>query len=431
MSRTSLDIVHCCMLGGVTHEDEQMCYIHSAITPFQFAAEKFQRAFFSVLREVNFKECEFISLPYLGTFQVHTKALCYKPKLKNVDFISYFPFITFPLVGNISRSLIAFRELKKKYSKIGPRETLLIFVYAMHEPFISAATKLKKQSPGNVKVILVVPDLPNYMSKHRGLIGSAASIVKSFEASKLSKSKALIDGYVGFTQGILEAVNSRNHPEMVVYGLDVEAQWSPEQDLEFSLEKLKEVSGVNVEVGTRYFVYAGGLSKRYGAEVMIDAFIELSRKQQDIKLVVCGAGESESYVKAAAARFSNIVFVGTLENKVVRLLQKNALGLINPRPPEGEYLKYSFPSKMIEYCATGKPIVGFSLASYPQELKGLLFEPKQLSPSEVAKTITLVSNLTPNELEQVSNKSKLFIDKYCSKEKVREKIINLVKEITE
>ena len=40
--------------------------------------------------------------------------------------------------------------------------------------------------------------------------------------------------------------------------------------------------------------------------------------------------------------------------------------LVNPRPDNEEYTRYSFPSKNIEYLLTGKPVVAYLLSGMPE-----------------------------------------------------------------
>ena len=48
--------------------------------------------------------------------------------------------------------------------------------------------------------------------------------------------------------------------------------------------------------------------------------------------------------------------------------------LVNPRPNNEEYTKYSFPSKNIEYLMTGKPVVAYMLDGMPAHYKKFLYE---------------------------------------------------------
>ena len=51
----------------------------------------------------------------------------------------------------------------------------------------------------------------------------------------------------------------------------------------------------------------------------------------------------------------------------------SAAVLVNPRPNNEEYTKYSFPSKDIEYLLSGKPTVAFLLDGMPKCYQDFLY----------------------------------------------------------
>ena len=58
---------------------------------------------------------------------------------------------------------------------------------------------------------------------------------------------------------------------------------------------------------------------------------------------------------------------GLLKRDEVLQLQKSCTVLINPRPKNGEYTKYSFPSKIMEYMSSGTPVIAYKLEGIPEE----------------------------------------------------------------
>ena len=58
---------------------------------------------------------------------------------------------------------------------------------------------------------------------------------------------------------------------------------------------------------------------------------------------------------------------------------------INPRPTDNEYAQNSFPSKLIEYLATGVPTLTTSLVSIPEEINDCFYYAK----GDDAKSLSL------------------------------------------
>ena len=70
-------------------------------------------------------------------------------------------------------------------------------------------------------------------------------------------------------------------------------------------------------------------------------------KGNNIELWICGSGDSEAAIREAASRDSRIKFFGLVDSQTALKMQRQATILVNPRTSEGEYTKYSFPSKTI------------------------------------------------------------------------------------
>lgn len=59
--------------------------------------------------------------------------------------------------------------------------------------------------------------------------------------------------------------------------------------------------------------------------------------------------------------------LGFLDQTSLRSAQMNAIGLLITRDPNEDYVRYSFPSKLIEYMATGTPVITTRLPGIPEE----------------------------------------------------------------
>ena len=90
-------------------------------------------------------------------------------------------------------------------------------------------------------------------------------------------------------------------------------------------------------------------------------------------------------------------------------LQANAYALINPRRNEGEYTKYSFPSKTMEYLSTGLPVIAYMLDGMPEEYREVIICPKDNSISSLSDTIKEVLLYDSTRRKRIFNKSAEFI----------------------
>ena len=116
---------------------------------------------------------------------------------------------------------------------------------------------------------------------------------------------------------------------------------------------------------TRDILYAGGLSREYGIECLCKAFMRL--KQDDVRLVLYGDGPLVPQIIEFSAVDDRIEYRGTALNaEIVRAEQEAAL-LVNPRFTGAEYTLYTFPSKNMEYMASGTALVTTRLAGIPED----------------------------------------------------------------
>lgn len=105
----------------------------------------------------------------------------------------------------------------------------------------------------------------------------------------------------------------------------------------------------------KIFMYAGLLERVTGIELLLEAF-RLTEKT-DWELWVSGKGSLDSIIESEAAKDKRIKFLGFLKYSEYIDYLKQADILVNPRDmflPENQN---NFPSKIIEYLATGKGIV--------------------------------------------------------------------------
>jgi glycosyltransferase involved in cell wall biosynthesis len=92
------------------------------------------------------------------------------------------------------------------------------------------------------------------------------------------------------------------------------------------------------------------------------------------RLVLCGRGDCEDYIKEKQTADSRILYQGLVTADVARDWIRKADVLVNPRLNDEEYTKYSFPSKNIEYLLSGNPVVASMLSGMPEDYRRFIYE---------------------------------------------------------
>ncbi|MCM1540472.1 MAG: glycosyltransferase [Blautia sp.] len=102
-------------------------------------------------------------------------------------------------------------------------------------------------------------------------------------------------------------------------------------------------------------MYAGILEKVTGIDLLIRAFETLC--MENVQLIISGKGSLAEWLRAKTEQNQAIIYLGCVpyEEYIYNLSEADIL--VNPRNMALLENAYNFPSKIMEYLATGKPIV--------------------------------------------------------------------------
>jgi glycosyltransferase involved in cell wall biosynthesis len=145
---------------------------------------------------------------------------------------------------------------------------------------------------------------------------------------------------------------------------------------------------------------------------LVKAFGKIN--QSNYRLLICGAGDTEPQIRVAAAADHRIEFKGQLPRSDVLALQRNAALLVNPRTPEGEFTRYSFPSKTMEYLASSIPVLMHRLDGVPEDYFNFCYTIDELSIDYLAKRIVEICETSPTELQRRVAAAKKFVTEHKS-----------------
>lgn len=111
-------------------------------------------------------------------------------------------------------------------------------------------------------------------------------------------------------------------------------------------------------------MYGGRLEESQGVRILLDAIDALGG---EVTLWICGKGPLEGEVQRRIRLGSPVKYFGVMPNSEMLNLASLTDILVCPRMPDAWDTKYSFPSKLIEYMATGVAVVATKLSVIPEE----------------------------------------------------------------
>lgn len=296
----------------------------------------------------------------------------------------------------------------KKYIKSNSCNTLICYT---PELVLLRAIKWAKRKYPQIKNCVIIPDMPEFtnLSSNQSLI---RKIYNKYTVIRVKKMIKYIDSYVYLTEQSADYF-CNNKPYIVIEGIANLSMNDEFDDGKWSNEK--------------YILYTGTTNAKFGIINLLKAFEII--KDRDLKLVICGCGDSDQIIEEYSKEDSRIIFMGNLPQDEVRVLQKYATVLVNPRQNIGEYTKYSFPSKNMEYLVSGIPVVAYKLDGIPDEYDSYIIYVEDNSIKCLADTLLRVSKWDEDLKKSYGEKARNFVLKYKNESVQTLKIVEMLKKI--
>lgn len=174
-------------------------------------------------------------------------------------------------------------------------------------------------------------------------------------------------------------------------------------------------------------LYSGAIDSINGIPFLLDAFDLVDNP--DIDLHIYGRGPLENLVKDAAQRNPRIRFGGRVPNLEVLSRQAEATVLVLPRPTAQKTTNYSFPSKLMEYMASGRPTIVTLLPSMPRDYHNFLYILADETPLGLATLIKTVCNTDPAKLREHGKRAQDFVLTYKNWSSQARRVYEFVSEL--
>lgn len=376
-----------------------------SIHQIQNSANNFQWAFIRGLQNNIPSSVRLITAPFVGWFpkyykQIFISTQIFTDEITNSNGVLV-GFCNIPLIKNIFKYFGLLGHIK---SRISSCEDNVIIVYSLDSAYLKAALDAKKSNL-NLRVCVIIPDLHDF-SGDSGFLYKM--YIKYIEKKIFYNQLHRIDAYVVLTDKMVDYLGIAHKPWVRIEGL-----------YESGSEDILPPIDINAYAAVRVILYTGTLDMKYGIAELLSAFSQIEDK--NFRLWVCGGGLAAPLVKERALHDPRITYFGIVNKQKVKELQAKATVLINPRNNEGDYNKYSFPSKTMEYLASGTPTLMYRLDGVPSEYFDYCYTVNDNSVRGLANAITCVCNKDLLELKRVGQQAKNFIlsnksaDKQCSK----------------
>lgn len=244
-------------------------------------------------------------------------------------------FLNIPLVDKIIKSTKIGKYARKW---VEGKESPYIFVYALSSCLLRGAIEAKKRNK-KCRIIAIVPDLPEYMSNNNSKV---YRLLKAIDRKIINNYLKFIDGFVLFAEPMKEKLDINNRPYVVVEGIMKKI----EKDL-----YVKQILS-RQKKSKKIIMLSGNLDREEGIMLLLKAFSQIPN--QDYELWFTGNGNCVEHIKECQRRDKRIKYFGYIKSYEKFLkLQQQASVFVLMVPKTNKKSAYYFPSKLMEYLATG------------------------------------------------------------------------------
>lgn len=263
----------------------------------------------------------------------------------------------------------------------------VIVCYSENNVLMRAVAAAKKANP-QIEAIQVIADLTEFVNNTP--LNRVRQIFINSQVEENKKYRVHIDKFVLLTQQMQHKLGITK-PCMVMEGIVPQRHTTAAK---------KEMTGKTI-------LYTGSMHYRFGILTLLESFVKIPN--EDYRLLLCGLGNAEPTIQKYCERDDRITFLGKVPHEQVLTLQQEATVLVNPRQNNEEFTKYSFPSKTMEYLASGVPVVAYKLDGIPDEYDEYLNYVEDNSPEALAAKLTQICEMDAAARTDMGKRGAAFV----------------------
>lgn len=354
-----------------------------------FQVQKFHRLFVEGLR---LNKCKIVALTILPVTRSNAKKKIYleETEKKNSIIYHYPTVVNLPLIKHILAvitSMFSFINIAKRNKDI-----VLISDCLNQSVALGSVIGAKIMKVPTVGIITDLPDM---------LIGKENRINNWIIR--------LYDQYILLTEQMNDYITSnithKQKPYIIVEGM---------VDIDMGKKNISEQKKYSKKV----CMYAGILDRKYGIEMLVKGFDKANIP--DSELHIYGDGEYKDELLKICKKNSNIKYLGLKPNSYIVKEQQKSTLLVNPRPSNEEFTKYSFPSKNMEYMVSGTPALMTKLPGIPGEYWDYVYVLENENIDGMADKLVEILKLSQEELRKKGKLAKKYVlDEKSNKNQVQ------------
>lgn len=322
--------MHCLFVGYYVDDSIFNQILERKINNMSFARQKFEYNLIRGLHEQLGGRVSFVSyVPTDNSLEILEKSLVAGAEVHHIALRK----------GDVQSMLEARKAFEAFLKNLGEERLrgLRVVMYAVNPVFESVLLKYRKKY--GIKIVTICSEVP--MLRRYG-----SSVSAKIKKHILTYYNEQFDGYVFFSAEMRNVVRYNGKSNIVLEGIAPASMKAP-------------------AAGKKNIImYAGGLAPDNNVAFLLECCREISSVDE---VWICGDGPEREKISELSKNDSRVKYFGRMENTEVLKLESQAKILVNFRSPDAELTKYSFPSKILEYIASGSLVLSTPLLGIPRE----------------------------------------------------------------
>lgn len=200
--------------------------------------------------------------------------------------------------------------------------------------------------------------------------------------------------YVLLTEAMNDYIRNSHKPYVILEG-------------HADISMREKIPAMDKKQPARTVFYAGGVSRQYGLADLTEGFLKADIP--NARLEIYGPGDYVKELQQIAEKDHRVFYGGMLLNTQIVEKEQEATLLVNPRPTHEEFVKYSFPSKTMEYMASGTPVLTTRLPGMPKEYYPHVYFIEEESADGIASALKTVLERSDEELFRKGQEARDFV----------------------
>ena len=281
-----------------------------------------------------------------------------------------------------------------------------VIVLSANHAFLNRPASFMKKKFGT-RVYSIFTDLPELEMSYSNKTSNLKKKLLSFYQRNNQKRNEGLDGYVFLTEAMDKKINKKRKPSIIIEGVIGD-----------------DVASEGKSVKKNAIMYAGTLNEKFGIKNLLDAFTKI--KDDTLELWLYGYGDYDEKIHEIIKTDNRIKFFGQRERKEILKAERQARVLVNPRQNKDEFTKYSFPSKTMEYLASGTPVLMYKLDGIPNEYDNYMYYVDGNSVDDLRSMIEKLISKPQAELDKFGEKARKWVLENKNVKMQTKKIIELM-----